>query len=128
MSWDYEMVHDAACGSLCTVDGCPENHPSGYYAVGGPDWNDDALPYLDSEYDAALMAASPDLLRLLARVLDETHVAPGGVVFGSKFFFRTIHEIRAEVERIQAVPRPPEPEPQGWEEFDTDPILPPPEE
>lgn len=74
--WSYEDTYDAACGSCCTPDGCPENHRAGLYHIVGPDWYDYDTVYPDvvcNEADARLIAAAPDMYEALKAA--RAHVA-----------------------------------------------------
>jgi hypothetical protein len=61
--WDYDDTHDGCCGSPCTPNGCHESHPTGTYYLDGPEMETEfGTPTVLNRFDAALIAAAPELL------------------------------------------------------------------
>ena len=67
VAWDYEERCDSSCGTYCTENGCPDDHPSGVYELDGPevgDWpNDNCLTI--NEDDAKRVVLGHNMLPFL---------------------------------------------------------------
>ena len=74
--WDYDDTHDGCCGSWCTPNGCHESHPTGTYYLDGPEMETEfGTPTVLNKYDAALIAAAPELLEALKLLYREMELS-----------------------------------------------------